>query len=188
MIFLLSGPTRPSLNSSAHPSLSLHFYICHSASFAHRYSDFQSAKERAFQPDLADAYQQHPQISYPSAPFSYPSIPPIPPPTQPPPAPPPLPQPPALPINSPSPPSTYTPPAAQTGLYSSTGFDMLSVLAKVATRPNPKIVLGPVDLTCSFVVVDVRKFDQPIVYASPTFVCLSHTPYPPSQPVLRSSS
>ncbi|CAE6458045.1 unnamed protein product [Rhizoctonia solani] len=55
------------------------------------------------------------------------------------------------------------------GLYSTSGFDMLGVLARVASRPNPKIVLGPVDLTCSFVVVDVKRYDHPIVYASPTF-------------------
>ncbi|KAG8696125.1 blue light receptor [Ceratobasidium sp. 394] len=55
------------------------------------------------------------------------------------------------------------------GLYSTSGFDMLGVLARVASRPNPKIVLGPVDLTCSFTVVDVKRYDQPIVYSSPTF-------------------
>jgi PAS domain S-box-containing protein len=58
-------------------------------------------------------------------------------------------------------------------VYSASGFDLLSILARVATRPHPKIVLGPVDLTCSFVVVDVRRFDHPIVYASPTFCKLT---------------
>lgn len=60
-------------------------------------------------------------------------------------------------------------PANGLPLYSASGFDMLRMLAKVATRPNPKIMLGPVDMTCSFVVVDIRRFDSPIVYASPTF-------------------
>jgi hypothetical protein len=59
--------------------------------------------------------------------------------------------------------------AVMPGLYSTSGFDMLGVLARVASRPNPRIVLGPVDLTCSFVVVDVKRYDHPIVYASPTF-------------------
>lgn len=54
-------------------------------------------------------------------------------------------------------------------VYSTSGFDLLSILSRVTTRPNPKIVLGPVDLTCSFVVVDVRRYDRPIVYASPNF-------------------
>jgi hypothetical protein len=39
------------------------------------------------------------------------------------------------------------------GLYSTTGFDMVGVLSRVANRKDPKTVLGPVDLSCSFVVV-----------------------------------
>ncbi|KAF8627534.1 hypothetical protein AX15_004382, partial [Amanita polypyramis BW_CC] len=58
-------------------------------------------------------------------------------------------------------------------VYSATGFDVLSILARVATRPNPRVVLGPVDLTCSFVVVDVRRYDHPIVYCSPGFCRLT---------------
>ena len=49
----------------------------------------------------------------------------------------------------------------------------MSILARVATRPHPKIILGPIDLTCSFVVVDVRRFDRPIVYAFPSFYQLT---------------
>lgn len=68
-------------------------------------------------------------------------------------------------------PTASLPPLPANGLplYSASGFDMLRILAKVATRPSPRIVLGPVDMTCSFVVVDVRRLDSPIVYASPTF-------------------
>ncbi|KAF7966575.1 hypothetical protein HWV62_37855, partial [Athelia sp. TMB] len=58
-------------------------------------------------------------------------------------------------------------------VYSASGFDAMGVLARVATRPHPKIALGPVDLTCAFVVVDVRRYDKPIVYASPTFCALT---------------
>ncbi|TFK37934.1 PAS domain-containing protein, partial [Crucibulum laeve] len=58
-------------------------------------------------------------------------------------------------------------------VYSASGFDLLSILARVATRPHPRVVLGPVDLTCSFVVVDVRRHDQPIVYCSPSFCRLT---------------
>ena len=43
----------------------------------------------------------------------------------------------------------------------------------MATRPHPKITLGPVDMTCSFVVVDVRRYDHPVVYCSPTFCKLT---------------
>lgn len=58
-------------------------------------------------------------------------------------------------------------------VYSASGFDLLSVLGRVANRPHPKIALGPVDLTCAFVVVDVRRYDRPIVYASSTFCALT---------------
>ena len=58
-------------------------------------------------------------------------------------------------------------------VYSSSGFDLLSILGRVATRPNPSITLGPVDMSCSFVVVDIRRYDSPIVYASPSFYRLT---------------
>ncbi|KAH9885991.1 hypothetical protein C8Q73DRAFT_288713 [Cubamyces lactineus] len=58
-------------------------------------------------------------------------------------------------------------------VYSASGFDLLSILARVVNRPFPKIYLGPVDLSCSFVVTDTRRFDSPIVYASPTFYKLT---------------
>lgn len=58
-------------------------------------------------------------------------------------------------------------------VYSTSGFDILSILGRVANRVNPKIQLGPVDLTCSFVVTDVRRYDNPIVYVSPNFTQLT---------------
>ncbi|KAI1785238.1 PAS domain-containing protein [Ganoderma leucocontextum] len=58
-------------------------------------------------------------------------------------------------------------------IYSTSGFDLLSLLARVVTRPYPKIYLGPVDLSCSFVITDTRRFDSPIVYASPSFLKLT---------------
>ncbi|KAF5384611.1 hypothetical protein D9757_007498 [Collybiopsis confluens] len=58
-------------------------------------------------------------------------------------------------------------------VYSRSGFDLLSVLARVAARPDPKIHLGPVDLSSSFLVVDVRRFDNPIIYCSPSFCRLT---------------
>lgn len=53
--------------------------------------------------------------------------------------------------------------------YSSTGFDMLNVLMRVATRPNPEINIGSVDMSCAFVVTDAEKDDNPIVYCSENF-------------------
>ncbi|KAI8929939.1 hypothetical protein BC831DRAFT_395691, partial [Entophlyctis helioformis] len=53
------------------------------------------------------------------------------------------------------------------------GFDMLSILTLVVNRPNPIINLGPVDMASSFIVVDARVDDMPIVYASQTFESLT---------------
>ncbi|OAC99560.1 hypothetical protein MUCCIDRAFT_149173 [Mucor lusitanicus CBS 277.49] len=69
------------------------------------------------------------------------------------------------------------------GMYANTGFDMLSILSRVANRPNPQINLGPVDLSCSFVVVDAKQYDFPLVYASPMFERL--TGYAPSEVIGR---
>lgn len=58
-------------------------------------------------------------------------------------------------------------------IYSSSGFDMLDILARIATRPQPKVALGPVDMSCSFLVVDVTRDDSPIIYVSNTFTELT---------------
>ncbi|GAA6002505.1 hypothetical protein JCM10207_001154 [Rhodosporidiobolus poonsookiae] len=54
-------------------------------------------------------------------------------------------------------------------IYSSSGFDLVGTLARVVNRKKPTIEIGAIDMSCSFVVVDARRFDQPIVYASETF-------------------
>lgn len=54
-------------------------------------------------------------------------------------------------------------------IYSSTGFDMLGALIRVANRKNPIINIGAVDLSCAFVVCDLRQPDCPIVYVSDVF-------------------
>lgn len=53
--------------------------------------------------------------------------------------------------------------------YSSSGFDMLGVLMRVAARPNPQINIGAVDMSCAFVVCDVTQHDIPIIYCSDIF-------------------
>ena len=40
---------------------------------------------------------------------------------------------------------------------------------RVATRPNPKINIGAVDMSCAFAVCDVTQHDLPIVYCSDVF-------------------
>nr|BAD99145.1 hypothetical protein [Coprinopsis cinerea] len=95
-------------------------------------------------------------------------------------APPPPPPPPPLPLAPPSSlvSTSFSTAASTLGLpiYSASGFDLLSILARVATRPYPRVQLGPVDLTCSFVVVDTRRQDHPIVYCSPSFLKLTGYP------------
>ncbi|TVY30895.1 White collar 1 protein [Lachnellula hyalina] len=55
------------------------------------------------------------------------------------------------------------------GIYSSSGFDMLGALMKVATRANPEVDIGKVDLSCAFVVCDITLADCPIIYISEVF-------------------
>ncbi|KAL4919104.1 hypothetical protein BDW62DRAFT_210048 [Aspergillus aurantiobrunneus] len=54
-------------------------------------------------------------------------------------------------------------------VYSRSGFDMIGILAQVVSRHDPKINLGPVDLSCAFVLSDVTFEDSPIVYVSNAF-------------------
>lgn len=54
-------------------------------------------------------------------------------------------------------------------IYSSSGFDMLGALMRVATRKNPEINIGAVDMSCAFVVCDVTQSDLPIIYVSEIF-------------------
>ncbi|KIV96482.1 hypothetical protein PV10_00348 [Exophiala mesophila] len=61
------------------------------------------------------------------------------------------------------------PPSRYANAYSSSGFDMLGVLMRVATRRRPEINIGPVDLSCAFVVCDIAQYDLPIVYCSDMF-------------------
>ena len=44
-----------------------------------------------------------------------------------------------------------------------------SAQMKVASRKSPEINIGPVDLSCAFVVCDITKHDLPIVYCSDIF-------------------
>jgi PAS domain-containing protein len=55
------------------------------------------------------------------------------------------------------------------GIYSSSGFDMLGALMKVATRQNPEVEIGKVDMSCAFVICDLTMHDCPIIYVSDIF-------------------
>ncbi|CAO3650930.1 unnamed protein product [Mucor hiemalis] len=65
--------------------------------------------------------------------------------------------------------TTPSSPTPLTGVYSNTGFDMIQILSRLQHRPNPQIQLGPIDLSCAFVVSDARGYDIPVIYCSPAF-------------------
>lgn len=72
------------------------------------------------------------------------------------------------------PPTNQTPakesqPSPTKTIYSKSGFDMLRALWLVATRKNPQVNLGAVDMSCAFVVCDVTQNDCPIIYVSDNF-------------------
>jgi hypothetical protein len=52
-------------------------------------------------------------------------------------------------------------------IYSTSGFDTLGILSRLYTRPSPRVELGPIDTSSSFIVVDAHKEDYPIV-------CITH--------------
>jgi PAS domain S-box-containing protein len=73
-------------------------------------------------------------------------------------------------VTTPGPQGPPVPVARDKGrdVYSKTGFD-IRALWYVATRPNPQVRLGAVDMSCAFVVCDVTLNDCPIVYVSDNF-------------------
>jgi PAS domain S-box-containing protein len=54
-------------------------------------------------------------------------------------------------------------------VYSKSGVDMVQALYYVATRKNPTVEIGAVDMSCAFVVCDVTLNDCPIIYVSDNF-------------------
>lgn len=61
----------------------------------------------------------------------------------------------------------------QSGPYSKGGFDVMKAFHLIAGRQEPTVQLGPVDMSCSFVVCDALLADHPIVYASSGFYQLT---------------
>ncbi|EGR45219.1 glycoside hydrolase family 15, cellulose signaling associated protein envoy [Trichoderma reesei QM6a] len=59
------------------------------------------------------------------------------------------------------------------GIYSASGIDVMGILLRIASRPNPTIDLGPLDCSVSLTLCDISLPDAPIVYASPGFYQLT---------------
>ncbi|KAF4970447.1 hypothetical protein FSARC_2524 [Fusarium sarcochroum] len=60
-------------------------------------------------------------------------------------------------------------PVIYPGLYAPSGIDIMSILFRVMGRPNPQVVLGPVDCSVALVVCDMAQADAPIIYVSDSF-------------------
>ncbi|KAK4187842.1 putative white collar 1 protein [Podospora australis] len=73
------------------------------------------------------------------------------------------------PIGPAPPPENAQGPKQEKTIYSKSGFDMLRALWYVATRKNPQLQIGAVDMSCAFVVCDVTLNDCPIIYVSDNF-------------------
>ncbi|KAL6875146.1 glycoside hydrolase family 15, cellulose signaling associated protein envoy [Trichoderma novae-zelandiae] len=70
-------------------------------------------------------------------------------------------------------------PVIYPGIYSASGIDVMGILLRVVSRPNPCIDLGPLDCSVSLTLCDLSLPNAPIVYASPGFYQL--TGYAPSE-------
>ncbi|KAH7099882.1 hypothetical protein BKA62DRAFT_708228 [Auriculariales sp. MPI-PUGE-AT-0066] len=56
---------------------------------------------------------------------------------------------------------------------------LFAAVNRDTSRPGDKVNLGPVDTSCTFIVVDRERQDMPIIYASETFYMM--TGYPPKE-------
>ncbi|PNP40836.1 hypothetical protein TGAMA5MH_07276 [Trichoderma gamsii] len=55
------------------------------------------------------------------------------------------------------------------GIYSASGLDVMGILLRLVSRPNPCIELGPLDCSVSLTLCDLSLPNLPIIYASPGF-------------------
>ncbi|KAH7235904.1 hypothetical protein BKA59DRAFT_290044 [Fusarium tricinctum] len=60
-------------------------------------------------------------------------------------------------------------PVIYPGLYAPSGIDIMSILFRVMGRPNPQVVLGPIDCSVAMVVCDMGRTDAPVIYVSESF-------------------
>jgi PAS domain S-box-containing protein len=80
-------------------------------------------------------------------------------------------------------------PVIYPGLYAPSGIDIMSILVsssvslyppyinhhqfRIMGRPNPQVVLGPVDCSVALVVCDMARTDAPVIYVSDSFTDLT---------------
>jgi len=66
-------------------------------------------------------------------------------------------------------PHKQTDPLIYAGLYAPSGFNIMSILVGVTTRPNPMVEIGNIDSSCALILCDSQAADMPIVYCSEGF-------------------
>lgn len=69
------------------------------------------------------------------------------------------------------------------GLYAPSGFDIMTILLRIVSRPNPKVDLGAVDCSVSLVLCDLLQPDMPILHVTEPFSHL--TGYSPQEAIGR---
>ncbi|KAI5464729.1 PAS domain-containing protein [Mariannaea sp. PMI_226] len=69
------------------------------------------------------------------------------------------------------------------GLYAPSGYDIMAILLRIVSRPNPKVNLGAVDCSVSLVLCDLLQPDVPILHVTDSFCQL--TGYSPHEVIGR---
>lgn len=64
-------------------------------------------------------------------------------------------------------------PVIYPGIYAPSGFDIMDIFFRIASRPNPKISLGAVDSSVSLILCDLLQPDTPILYVTEAFSLLT---------------
>ncbi|KAK7413879.1 hypothetical protein QQX98_007220 [Neonectria punicea] len=64
-------------------------------------------------------------------------------------------------------------PVIYPGIYAPSGFNIMDVFFRIASRPNPKIDLGAVDSSVSLVLCDLQQPGIPILYITEAFTQLT---------------
>lgn len=55
------------------------------------------------------------------------------------------------------------------GIYAPSGYDIMNILLRVISRPNPVVDLGAIDASCALILCDLTLPDYPVVYVNEPF-------------------
>jgi PAS domain-containing protein len=65
-------------------------------------------------------------------------------------------------------------PLIYSGVYAPSGFNIMDILIRIYTRPNPQIPLGSIDHSVALTLCDASYPSLPIIYCSDPFLSLTH--------------